>query len=182
MRSAANLKNRQNNNAVPADENGVFPVVDDGLADLSYHREAVFAMVLDELNAYRDCIQDLNAAKALQISLNSAVTPGAQNLTGLPHAPGYKNKLGNLIPAIMDLSETIAILENRKAQTETEIQAFICSIPEFRVRTLFSLRFLEGLSWRAVAAALGGGNSVAGVKAACYRYLKSCNAMSRRDA
>ncbi|MBQ9347064.1 MAG: hypothetical protein IJT94_06940 [Oscillibacter sp.] len=140
------------------------------------------AMTLDELNSYWDCIRDLESARALQTSLSSAAVPGAQVLTGMPHAPGYSDKLGELVPAMLDLSDTIASLEDQKAQREAEIVSFIQTIPEFRIRTMFSLRFLRGMSWKGVAAVMGGQNTIDGVKSACYRYLKSCNAVTRRDA
>ena len=136
-------------------------------------------MTLDELNSYWDCIRDLESARALQTSLSSAAVPGAQVLTGMPHAPGYSDKLGELVPAMLDLSDAIASLEDLKAQRETEISAFIQSIPDYRTRIIFSLRYLQGFTWKQVTAAIGGYHSVDSVKAVCYRYLKSCNAMSR---
>lgn len=138
-------------------------------------------MTLEKLNAYWDCIRDLESARALQTSLSSAAVPGAQVLTGMPHAPGYSDKLGELVPAMLDLSDTIASLEDQRAQGEKEITAFIQSIPDYRTRIIFSLRYLQGLTWKSVAAAMGGRNSVDGVKSACHRYLKSCNALTRRD-
>ena len=139
-------------------------------------------MTLAELNSYWGCIRDLESARALQTSLNSAAAPGAQVLTGMPHAPGYSDKLGDLVPAMLDLSDTIASLEVKKAQRESGVISFIQSIPDYRIRVIFSLRFLQGLTWKEVAAAMGGRNSADGVKSVCYRYLKSCTALTRRDA
>ena len=52
------------------------------------------------------------------------------------------------------------------------LMRWIEDIPDEYTRRVFLLRFDEGLTWDAVAARLGGGNSADGVKKTCYRYIE----------
>ena len=138
-------------------------------------------MTLRELNEYARLRRELDRAENLKASLTEAVEPGAQALTGLPHAPGYRDKLGELLPGILDalpsVEERIESLREQAAQHESEIVKFIDEIPDIQTRTIFRLRFLGGFEWAVVAAAVGGGNTSMGIRQSVYRYLKSCNAM-----
>ena len=122
-------------------------------------------MTLEKLNHY--------AAKALKASFEEAVQPGAQLITGMPHTPGYRDKLGSLIPEIMDLSERIEALDRRIMQQETEVSGFVNAIPDVYIWAVFRLRFLKGMTWEKVADTVGGKNTAAGVKQTVYRYLNS---------
>ena len=138
-------------------------------------------MTLRELNQYADMIRKRKDAEALRETLRTAAEPGAQALTGMPRAPGYKNKLGDLIPEIDAVSRRIEELENQIRNQETKITEYIRSIPDPNTATIFRLRFLRGLDWGEVAETVNGGNTAASVKAICYRHIrKSCHAMSRR--
>ena len=50
-------------------------------------------MTLERLNRYARLRRELEAAENLKAVMETAAEPGAQVLTGMPHAPGYKNKL-----------------------------------------------------------------------------------------
>ena len=89
-------------------------------------------------------------------SLRDAACPGAAALTGMPHTPGIKDKVGDLA-----------------AESEGQIMPFIQGIDDDQTRLIFRLRFLRGLAWKEVAAVIGGRNSEDSVKMVCYRYLGS---------
>ena len=133
-------------------------------------------MTLQELNEHARLRRELTQAEDLKASLTEAVDLRAQVLTGLPHAPGSRDKLGELIPGILDAMPSIdAKIENLQDQItkqEAEIIQFVDSIPDIQVRTFFRLRFLGGFEWSVVAAVVGGKNNAASVKTTCYRYLR----------
>ena len=52
------------------------------------------------------------------------------------------------------------------------LEAYITAIDDSLTRQAFVLRFSDGLSWRAVAYRIGGGNTVGSVKMLVRRYLK----------
>lgn len=129
-------------------------------------------MSLEELNTYFDIIDRLKQAKEVLKNLENAVCPGAQVLTGMPHASGVKDKLGDLAAEIVDVEARIAYLEKEIDTHKEAVENFVLSIDDIYLRTIFRLRFERGLAWKTVAAVVGGGNTEDNVKAACYRYLK----------
>lgn len=132
-------------------------------------------MTLERLNRYARLRRELEAAENLKAVMETAAEPGAQVLTGMPHAPGYKNKLGNIMPKILDdmplIEAQIERLRREARSLETEINGFISGIPDFQTRAIFKLHFLGGFTWAWVACTVGGGNSADTIKKRCYRYL-----------
>lgn len=106
-------------------------------------------------------------------SLRDAACPGAAVLTGMPHAPGVKDKVGDLAAEIVDMDARVGWLEAEVKASEESIMPFICGIDDDQTRLIFRLRFLRGLAWKEVAAVIGGRNSEDSVKMVCYRYLSS---------
>lgn len=128
-------------------------------------------MTLQELNRNFELHVRLKKAKEMLQSLWDVAHPRGQVLTGMPHAPGVKDKVGDLAIEIADLEERISYMEREMACREQQISGFIQSIEDDYLRTIFRLRFMRGLSWKDVAAIVGGHNTEASVKSACYRYL-----------
>ena len=114
-------------------------------------------------------------------SLENAAHPGAQSLTGMPHAVGVTDKVGDLAVEIADLKNRIRALQAELDREETKLNRFISTIENDQTRTIFRLRFLRRLTWGEVAAVIGGRNTEKGVKNICYRYLKSCSAVGRDE-
>ena len=67
-------------------------------------------MTLKELNGHFVLRERLARAKEMLASLQAAACPGAQVLTGMPHAPGVSDKVGDLAVEIADLEGRIQIL------------------------------------------------------------------------
>ena len=138
-------------------------------------------MTLVELNRYYELVKDLEKTKELLYNLRSAACPGAQVLTGMPHAPGVRDKIGDFAVEIADTQTRVDYITKEIAEHKVQVTAFVDSIDDGYLHTIFQLRFLKGYAWKDVANIVGGGNTEASVKSACYRYLKICNAMTRRD-
>ena len=56
------------------------------------------------------------------------------------------------------------------AEKEAAVTAYIGSVQDSLVRQILTLRFVDGLSWTAVAHRIGGGNTEESVKKAFYRF------------
>lgn len=128
-------------------------------------------MTLEELNRHFDMITELKKAKEMLQALWNAAYPGGQVLTGMPHAPGVKDKIGDLGIEIADLETEIEEVEARVEQSASAVKSFIAEIPDIQTRMVFRLRFCRGYQWKEVARMLGGGNTEDSVKKVCYRYL-----------
>ena len=108
-------------------------------------------MTMQELNDYLSKCRQLEAAREILLDLEEAAVPGAKVLTGMPRAPGVRDRVGSIAIAIADTEETIAELERAIEATGREIEAFIPTIPTVDLRTIFLLRFVQLLSWADIA-------------------------------
>lgn len=107
---------------------------------------------------------------------------GAQVITGMPHAPGVRDTVGDLVVEIEDVKGEIERLGIEMDQAEREISSYIETIPDIQTRLIFRLRFLRCMTWDEVADTIGGRNTVSGVKKTCYRYLDAEKAKRKAEA
>lgn len=128
-------------------------------------------MTLQRLNEHFELRIRLAKAQEMLESLRAAAGPGAAVLTGMPHAPGVKDKVGDLAAEIADMDARIEYLEAEIKQDEREILEYIRAIDDDQLRLIFRLRFIRCLTWGEVASVIGGRNTEDAVKSACYRYL-----------
>lgn len=129
-------------------------------------------MTLMELNRYFELVSNLARTKELLDNLRAAAYPASPALTGMPHAPGVKDKIGDLAAEIADLDIRRQYIEKEIGEQKTKVEKFVDTIDDYYLRTIFRLRFERGLAWKEVATIVGGRNSEESVKSACYRYLK----------
>ena len=134
-------------------------------------------MTLEKLSAHYNRLEYLAELQETLEGLRRSAQPRTQVFTGMPHAGGVSDRVGDLAVEIAYMEAEIKALQEEIAVHEATILSFIQSIPDPRTRTIFRLRFIRGLMWCEVAAILGGGNSASGVKMACYRYAESCDSM-----
>ena len=130
-------------------------------------------MTLDKLNKHFELIEDRAKAQDMLRSLREAAYPGATALTGMPHAPGIRDKIGDLAAEIADIDARIQFLDTEISASEATILPWIATKRDDQTRLIFRLRFLRGLAWKEVAAVIGGRNTDDSVRQACYRYLGS---------
>ena len=128
-------------------------------------------MTLQELNQHLDLLEQLSEAEEMLDALRAAACPRAQNLSGMPHAPGVRDKVGDLAVEIADMSGSVESLRSEVRESEAHILPYITDIRDNQTRLVFRLRFLRGLTWKEVARVIGGRNSEDSVKMVCYRYL-----------
>ena len=129
-------------------------------------------MTLQELNQHLDLREKLAKAQELLASLRDAAGLGAAKLSGMPHASGVNDKIGDLAVEIADMGAKIAFLESEIRVSEQRICVFISGIDDDQARLAFRLRFIRGLSWKEVSAILGKYTTEASVKSSCYRFLQ----------
>lgn len=93
-------------------------------------------------------------------------------LSGMPGG-SESNKLERYAAEIVDLQSIIAAKQRQCIYERSRLERYIAGIPDSLTRQIFTLRFVNGLSWNQVAVSIGGGNTEAGVKMLCYRYIKN---------
>ena len=79
-------------------------------------------MTLQELSQYYKLRERLNRDEEILDSLRAAACPGAQNLSGMPHAPGVRDKVGDLAVEIADMTERIRYLKEEIDRAEAAVR------------------------------------------------------------
>ena len=94
------------------------------------------------------------------------------SLTGMPHAPGAHDKLGEDVPELVDRKNELE--ERRKQYTEArnKLRTYIETVPDLHVRLIMQLRFLDMMSWQETADYAGGNNSEDSCRMLVKRYLR----------
>ena len=129
-------------------------------------------MTLQELSKYYKLHERLERNREMLSSLYAAAGPGAQVITGMPHAPGVSDKVGDLAAELWDLQSKIDYLEQRCAEEKKKLEKYIGGIKDDQTRMIFRLRFSPCMTWPQVAETIGGRNTANSVKLICHRYLK----------
>lgn len=103
--------------------------------------------------------------------LRSALSLQSPVLTDMPKAPGAKDKIGTIVPSIID--QEAEIEKNLQAYMEArdKLTEYINRVPNARIKTILILRFIDQMPWQEVAEAIGGRETEYSVKQACYRYV-----------
>ena len=128
-------------------------------------------MTKQELDRHLGLRRQLEEDRELLAGLEAAAGPRVQRLDGMPHAHGISDPVGDLAAEIADMKDTIIQREAAVARSEETVAAFISTIEDSQTRMIFRLRVIHGMSWKEVAAAVGGRNSENGVKNVFYRYI-----------
>lgn len=67
---------------------------------------------------------------------------------------------------------TLQLLEDDLLQKTNEVEEFISSIDDSRMRRIINLRFLENFSWNRVADYIGGGNTEDSTRKTFTRFME----------
>jgi hypothetical protein len=101
-----------------------------------------------------------------------AQSPSAPQIDGLPSTPLVGSRLERCVAEIVDLSVIISEKIQQCIHERNKLERYIANIDDSLTRQIFTLRFVNGMSWTRVAEYLGGNNSANTVSKTCYRYLK----------
>lgn len=104
-----------------------------------------------------------------------ASAPGSPNYDGMPKSPSYENRLERYIAKIVDLEAIISAKITQCQHERNRLERYIADIPDSNLRMIFTLRFINGLSWVQLAFSIGGDCTADGARMACNRYIKKTN-------
>lgn len=128
-------------------------------------------MSLDELSQLFYLDQKIQHDRE-QIAMKRArLTNTSVQITGMPHGSGAKDKIGDAMPEIVDDVRKLEEKVQKYKIKKDRIMEWIDGIDDMHVQMIFTLRFVDLMSWQEVADAIGGKNSEYSVKKMAYRYL-----------
>ena len=96
------------------------------------------------------------------------------NIEGVPQKE-YEQKKTALYSKKLLLIQRKTTLELLKLEIEekkNDVEKYIASIDDSRMRRIVNMRFIENLSWNQVADRIGGGNTEGSVKMAFQRFMR----------
>ena len=135
-------------------------------------------MTLQELSKYYDIQMTLEKDREALERLRQRITPASPQLTGMPHTPGVRDKVGDLAVELAAsvwmqflLKDVSIQMEELAAQEKPKVEAYCKSIVDARMYLVFRLRFIRCYSWAEVAGVLGKGYTEDGVSRMAYNYL-----------
>lgn len=104
-------------------------------------------------------------------ALSTNTTP---QISGMPHTPGVSDKVAQCAAEIADLKALLSLNIQKYWYERNRLERYIAGIEDSLTRQVFTLRFVDGLTWVQVAHRIGG-NTEGSVKMICYRYLENNN-------
>lgn len=130
-------------------------------------------MTLKELSQLYYLNREIEIDKARLEELRAKVSaPGSPNYDGMPKSPSYENRLERYIAEIVDLEAIISAKITQCLHERNRLERYIADIPDAYLRQIFTLRFINGLSWVQLAFSIGGDCTADGARMACNRYIK----------
>ena len=128
-------------------------------------------MTRQDLEKHLKMRRQLMECRDILQNLKRSVGPGTQALTGMPHAPGVKDKVGDLATEIAYMERHVAALQAKVDDQAVEVRNFIAGVQDDQMKIILSLRYIRGLTWIEVALVLGGRNTGSGVRSAVWRFF-----------
>ena len=129
-------------------------------------------MTLKELSQLYYLNREIERDKdRLEMLRAKASAPGAPNYDSMPKSPSFENRLERMCAEIIDLEAIMQAKITQCLHERSRLERYIADIPDSLTRQIFTLRFINGLTWLQIAYSVGGGNTEEGVRKRVYRYL-----------
>ena len=129
-------------------------------------------MTMRELSQLYWLRKEVEADRRRLVELRARAAACGRPCDGLPRTGGPGDPTGRLAARIADCQAALDQKYRRCLAEQLRLERYIATIPDSLTRQIFTLRFVEGHSWRQVAAGLGGGNTEMSVRQRVYRYLR----------
>jgi len=116
-------------------------------------------MTIRELSKLYWLNREIEGLRGRLAELRARATDSTQKITGMPHVPGAADKVGTYAVEIAELQKQLERSLRQSCQERNRLNGYINQIQDPYTRELLRLRFVQGMSWEAVADAIGGGVS-----------------------
>ncbi len=130
-------------------------------------------MTLKMLSKYYELRKKLMIYEDTLGSLRAAAESITPKLSDMSKSPNAQDKVSKFVAQIVDLEKQISELKSDINRERQAVMDFVESIQDGFIKTIFSLRFIECMTWAEIAEVVGGDNTEDSVKKVCYRYLNT---------
>lgn len=105
--------------------------------------------------------------------LEARLSPGGMSFSRIPQAQKKcANTFEDAAIGMIELKERILAERGEYIRERDALEAYINSVKDCRMRLILTYRFVDLMSWTAIAMRIGGGNTDESIKKACYRFLE----------
>lgn len=129
-------------------------------------------MTIKELSQLNNLKKEIRLLEHRLKKLEDMSTNITAQITGMPHTSQVNDKVGNYVTEITLLKDLIKKNKDKIWKEYLRLENYISSIDDSLIRQIMSYRYVNGLSWAAVARCIGGRNTADSVRKLHDRYLK----------
>lgn len=108
-------------------------------------------MTIKELEDYHAMPKRIEQKKEQIQSLRELLGIKSPNISGMPHGGGSKDRIGEIVPAIVAAEQELQDLESEKLSAYIRVLDWINGIDDLNVALCFSFRYLNGYGWKQIA-------------------------------
>ena len=136
-------------------------------------------MTLKELSQLYWLNREIEQDKKRLEELKDMSAISAVKLTGMPRGSSIAgSSIDRYVAEIVDLEAIIQAKIMQCLHERNRLERYIADIPDSLTRQIFTLRFINGLTWLQVAYHVGG-NTESSVRMICQRYIDQENEKER---
>ena len=132
-------------------------------------------MTLKELSQLYHLNREIDLGYRIIEELRAKAENLSQSLSDMPSCPSKENRLERYVAEMADLSAILDAKEVQCIHERSRLLRWINDIDDSLTRQIFTLRFVNGLSWPQTAASAGSRYTDAYVRNLCYRKMKEMN-------
>ena len=115
-------------------------------------------MTLDELNQLRYLRKYIRHEQERLEAMRESLDVKSPIISDMPKAHTVSDRIGDTVPSLVDKAVTIQENIIRCTEIEQKLTRFIERVPNFKIRIMMQLRFVDGMSWNEVADYVDNGN------------------------
>lgn len=130
-------------------------------------------MTIGDLNQLAYLEKAIELEKDRLRTLRESLDVKSPVITDMPKAPGSRDKLGEVVPEIVDMDQEITKNIRMLTEMKERLTQFIEKTGNVKMRMILTLRFIKQMSWQDVADYIGGKETEYSVKQAAYRYVEN---------
>ena len=103
--------------------------------------------------------------------LEAAAQGSTQQITGMPRAAGFSDKVGKYAAEIADLKGMIEQKVQRCWHELKRLNRYIASVEDSQMRQILTLRYINHMTWQQVASAMGNYNTADNLRMQHNKFL-----------
>lgn len=128
-------------------------------------------MTVRELSQLYYLNREIEMDKMRVQELEAKACSDGRVMSTVPRGRSPTDRVGGYAAEIADLRGIIEAKQRQCLLERNRLERYISGIEDSLLRQIFTYRFINGLTWRQVAACIGGGNTEDSVRMLCKRYL-----------